>query len=511
MKKSRFLWILAVGLLTIPIIISSARGAVFHVRNGTALQEALIVCETNGEDDAIFLASGVYKLSGPFGELIFHYQPGEDGDFRSLTLRGEPGTSTGNVVVKHLVIYHPNSATLAVRPVIEVAGITFEKAEIYADPYDIIVRNSVFRNGRSANGSGGGLAIYCGFGKVTLENNRIFNNEVSAPYGYGRCEGGGLHIWQPSELVMINNVIAYNRATNCPDVTSRGGGAYIVTACLGGDPSSACVPKAYLVGNTVFGNEADEGAGIFNHVFCDNLLYYYNNIIFGNTASLPEGSDLYFYGVTLASEINGFNNDYSGFSGEWTTSAGNVDVDPSFVSPSTNDFHLQSTSPVIDSGTSGVPDPSGLPLTDAEGAPRLSGPAPDMGAYEYEDRSGTSAPLPDIQVNGSDGPLTLARSDTITISLSLANNGWTNPVDWWLVMGTSAGIFSLTPFNWKEGLMPFYQGRLYNLPTFSFPPITLTGLPAGQYNLVFGIDMNADGEVTWDSVYYDFVTLNVIP
>jgi len=121
------------------------------------------------------------------------------------------------------------------------------------------------------------------------------------------------------------------------------------------------------------------------------------------------------------------------------------------------------------------------------------------------------APVPDIRVNQSDGPLVLTRSETVTISLSLANNGWTNLVDWWFVMGTPVGVYSLTPFAWKAGLTPFYQGRLYNLPAFSFPPIPLAGLPAGQYHLVFGIDTNADGEVTWESVYYDFVTINVTP
>ena len=139
------------------------------------------------------------------------------------------------------------------------------------------------------------------------------------------------------------------------------------------------------------------------------------------------------------------------------------------------------------------------------------------GVNTEEDRSNKTfslskpAPVPDIRVNGSDGQLVLTRSETVTVSLSLANNGWMNLVDWWFVMGTSVGVFSLTPSGWKAGLMPFYQGRLYNLPTFSFPPVPLAGLPAGQYNLVFGIDMNADGEVTWDSVYYDSVTINVTP
>ena len=36
------------------------------------------------------------------------------------------------------------------------------------------------------------------------------------------------------------------------------------------------------------------------------------------------------------------------------------------------------------------------------------------------------------------------------------------------------------------------------------------GLPAGTYTLYFGVDTVMDGNVTWDSVYYDTVVVNVI-
>jgi hypothetical protein len=52
-------------------------------------------------------------------------------------------------------------------------------------------------------------------------------------------------------------------------------------------------------------------------------------------------------------------------------------VDPLFVNPATNDFHLQAGSPAIDSGAS-VPVP-----TDFDGNPRPVGTAVDIGAYEY--------------------------------------------------------------------------------------------------------------------------------
>src|SRR5262249_27465092 len=59
-----------------------------------------------------------------------------------------------------------------------------------------------------------------------------------------------------------------------------------------------------------------------------------------------------------------------------TYGGGNINANPLFVGGI--DFHLQSPSPCINAGTADAP----LPATDLDRAPRLLGPAPDMGAYE---------------------------------------------------------------------------------------------------------------------------------
>ena len=75
---------------------------------------------------------------------------------------------------------------------------------------------------------------------------------------------------------------------------------------------------------------------------------------------------------------------------EGTYNADNVlNADPAFVNLAIDDYHLGPTSPCIDAGTINVPNPPGLPATDIEGNPRVSGAAPDMGAYER-----TGAPTP---------------------------------------------------------------------------------------------------------------------
>ena len=50
-----------------------------------------------------------------------------------------------------------------------------------------------------------------------------------------------------------------------------------------------------------------------------------------------------------------------------------------FVNPSGYDYHLLSTSPAIDAGTS-----TDAPSTDLGGNPRPSGKGYDIGAYEYQ-------------------------------------------------------------------------------------------------------------------------------
>jgi hypothetical protein len=64
---------------------------------------------------------------------------------------------------------------------------------------------------------------------------------------------------------------------------------------------------------------------------------------------------------------------------EFRPGGGNIDTDPKFVNPAGGDYHLQSTSPCINTGTASAP---GLPATDMDGLPRVMGSAPDMGAYE---------------------------------------------------------------------------------------------------------------------------------
>ena len=116
---------------------------------------------------------------------------------------------------------------------------------------------------------------------------------------------------------------------------------------------------------------------------------------------------------------------------------------------------------------------------------------------------------PDIKVNGSDGPITLSWSDILSITVSLDNNGQTENADWWLAADTPFGLFFFTFDGWTNAWVTGYQGPLFYLESFEVFSMPVSGLPAGTYTLYFGVDTVMDGDVTWDSVYYDTVVVNV--
>ena len=62
-----------------------------------------------------------------------------------------------------------------------------------------------------------------------------------------------------------------------------------------------------------------------------------------------------------------------------TAPSGTLDQDPDFTAPASSDYHLQVSSPAINSGTLLVSNPLSQ---DLDGGPRVVGSAPDRGAYE---------------------------------------------------------------------------------------------------------------------------------
>ncbi|MBI2843421.1 MAG: right-handed parallel beta-helix repeat-containing protein [Armatimonadetes bacterium] len=91
-----------------------------------------------------------------------------------------------------------------------------------------------------------------------------------------------------------------------------------------------------------------------------------------NVITNMEGYGMYYHPAQASPVENYYNlfyNNPANYSDNWVAGAGDISADPMFVNPSSQDYHLQSGSPAIDTGAY-----VGLPFT---------GIAPDLGAYEF--------------------------------------------------------------------------------------------------------------------------------
>lgn len=132
-----------------------------------------------------------------------------------------------------------------------------------------------------------------------------------------------------------------------------------------------------IVTNCTFsGNTADYGGGISTNFFFPSVT---NCVLWGNSPDEISASA-------------GFAVSYSDVGGGYA-GVGNIDADPLFVDPDSDDLRLQAGSPCIDAGDSGA-----MPLpVDFDGNPRgvddfsvpdtgipVFGLTADMGAYEFQ-------------------------------------------------------------------------------------------------------------------------------
>lgn len=119
---------------------------------------------------------------------------------------------------------------------------------------------------------------------------------------------------------------------------------------------------------------------------------------------------------------------------------------------------------------------------------------------------------PVIKANGFDVlnlPVTVFTDDVLWINVSLAYNGTaTMNADWWVAAYAPFGWYSFTLDNgWIPGLVPSYQGPLFDLNPYNV--LTITGLPEGDYVFYFGVDTNMNGVLDLDKLYYGYVPVTI--
>ncbi len=252
----------------------------------------------------------------------------------------------------------------------------------------IILRNNQFNTNR-ANQEGGGGYLDCQTGTISLENNKFINN-------FANWHGGGIVInHQSGKVIFINNIFKTNKASSNDGlgggslVTSDDGEitfinnifCYNIADGSGGGAQLTTNGPVNLINNTFSANSSgNKGGGLY--VVATSIGNIYNNIAWNNNAN-NIGNDLH---VITAGSVNIFNNDYEDLQTLCTSTncsfitSNNISIDPMFIDPNNGDFHLQPSSPCIDSGSASAPN---LPATDFEGDPRIYGSAPDIGADEF--------------------------------------------------------------------------------------------------------------------------------
>jgi len=115
-------------------------------------------------------------------------------------------------------------------------------------------------------------------------------------------------------------------------------------------------------------------------------------------------------------------------------------------------------------------------------------------------------PEPDIKVNGSDATTSIEAGNNVSITISLnVGSHAGQDADCWVWAETPFGNYSYVyPQGWQQGIVPTMQFPLANVIT-PFEVLGDSTLPAGDYQVHFSVDNNADGhkDDSWsDSIQF---------
>ena len=205
--------------------------------------------------------------------------------------------------------------------------------------------------------------------------------------------------------------------------TGLGGGAYecvldncLVHQCSADGDAGGCT-GCDVYSSTVAGNDLaaigyinpDTQEAFFGGCSAGvNFCNVSNSVVWGNVATVwttdEDGRDICvdfpnnwsYIGGEYVGDVS--NNGLCAYNCTWPMPTGrwwwtnNITNDPQFVDAELGDYHLKQTSPCVDAGGWSATNA----VVDLDGRPRVSGVAPDMGAYEYQH---SVDPIPELATN----------------------------------------------------------------------------------------------------------------
>jgi hypothetical protein len=227
----------------------------------------------------------------------------------------------------------------------------------------IRVDNLTLTGGHVVSGLAGCLFVNAAIGSPTILIDRVV---LAGCRNEGSGHGGAVRIQNntPGTIALRNSLVVDN---------FTGGLGAIAVTTIGGVTA--------IEHNTIVRNSAGaaDGGAVVRLFSSPSLgeLRVRNNVIHGNAAP-GTPSSVQIFGSTALENLLSHNAVDAPITGPHTATATLVTADPGFVS-ATSDWRLRPDSALVDAGLLFSPPQSGV---DLDGAPRIRGPAPDIGAYE---------------------------------------------------------------------------------------------------------------------------------
>ena len=315
-----------------------------------------------------------------------------------------------------------------------------------------------------SNYGGGGVLVYGG--STNIQSSKIIAN-------YAKGYGGGISLYAGSSAFIENTIISNNIGGTAGNYT--GGGIHT-------DNCNIVLKNSVIWGNDEFGISI---GGYPN-------ITIFNSIVYNNVPNQI---------------IGGFNLNitYTDIQGG-STGVGNINVNPNFVDPGTNNFNLLNYSQCIGSGSN-----VGINQFDInmQNRPTPSGSNCDIGAYENS--LGVSANSPPTAINDIS-----STAEDMAISLNILSNDSdvenqldSSTVDLNLSLVGIQSSIQTNSGNWSvnnSGLLTFSPNLNFNgNATINYTVSNLTGLTSGTASITITVSSVNDAP---DTIEISNTTIN---